>query len=109
MLSMPILVGVREEQQQGQNIYAGYDRSSSSSSLPPPYLGSTEGQHMSSKSQSQRSQLQKQQSSMGSMSKSIFDSPEGKSLIKFNPNPLLMRQYDTLLTAFIIFLYCFFL
>ena len=109
MLSMPILVGVREEQQQGQNIYARYDRSSSSSSLPPPYLGSTEGQHMSSKSQSQRSQLQKQQSSMGSMSKSIFDSPEGKSLIKFNPNPLLMRQYDTLLTAFIIFLYCFFL
>ena len=109
MLSMPILVGVREEQQQGQNIYARYDRSYSSSSLPPPYLGSNEGQHMSSKSQSQRSQLQKQQSSMGSMSKSIFDSTEGKSLIKFNPNPLLMRQYDTLLTAFIIFLYCFFL
>ena len=79
MLSMPILVEEREEQQkqqqQVQNMFSGYGRNSSSS-LPPPYPGSAAGQHMSSKSQSQRSQHLKQQSSMGSTSRSIFDSPE---------------------------------
>ena len=42
MLSMPILVEVREEQQQGQNIYAGYDRSSSMGSMSRSILDSPE-------------------------------------------------------------------
>jgi len=78
----------QQQQQQGQNMYAGYGRSSSSSSLPPPYPGSAAGQHMSSKSQSQGSQHQKQQSSMGSMSRSIFDSPEKAPRPEKPPPPL---------------------
>ena len=83
-------------------MYDGFGGSSSSSLLPPPYPGSAAGQHISSKSQTQvpqASQHQKQQSSMGSMSRSIFDSPE-KAPRPENPPPPLGPIHDLIPGSF---------